>query len=317
MLKSKYIYAAVVAAAFAALTLTSGASPQRPNVDPGRGVIDSGGESELTPASPDPLSSTSTYYSVRPDVRECVSPMCGGYFVKRVNMSSTRCANGRDMTECYVAEIDWSGEPQIDGRKALLRGHIVAKRFRSFGNLGAFRVTEAWQAASDKKPTGMFYRVRDRGLRCVTFPCPTHYEARLNSIYSRNIAGVDLTGAAASDDQVSEASAAMTGVDGVIVAGDHGPVTGPGGRSIELKATQFYLRAGRQVGRRPPVKPPGQKKCFKTGCGNQVCADHNVITTCEWRPEYACYQKAACERQKNGDCGFTMTPELKACLAGK
>ncbi len=55
--------------------------------------------------------------------------------------------------------------------------------------------------------------------------------------------------------------------------------------------------------------------CVKTGCSGHVCADHDVITTCEFRPEYACYQEATCERQPNGRCGFTQTPSLTACLA--
>jgi len=29
--------------------------------------------------------SSSTFYLVRPDLRRCASPMCGGYFVRRVN----------------------------------------------------------------------------------------------------------------------------------------------------------------------------------------------------------------------------------------
>jgi hypothetical protein len=40
-----------------------------------------------------------------------------------------------------------------------------------------------------------------------------------------------------------------------------------------------------------------------------------VISTCEWRDEYACYQTATCERQPDGQCGWTSTPELDACLA--
>jgi hypothetical protein len=222
------------------------------------------------------------------------------------------------MPECYVAEIEWNGQPQVDAQNALLRGSIAAKRYRQFGRLGALRVSESWQAASDQPPAGVFYLVRDRGLRCITFPCLTHYEAKLNSTSVRNIAGVDLTGARASDEQVSEALAVMTRVNGVIVAGNHATVTGPGGRALELKATQFYLRAGGGVVTGPPViRPPAGKKCFKTGCAGQVCADKNVITTCEWRPEYECYQKATCERQADGNCGFTKTPELRACLARK
>ncbi len=256
---------------------------------------------------PDSLSSTSTYYSVRPDLRRCASPRCGGYFVKRVNQLFTRCADRRFATECYVAEIDWANQPQVEIRGALLRGNVVPKVYPGFGNLGAFRVSESWQAASDNQPTGAYYRVRDRGVRCITYPCPTHHEAKLNSIIHANLAGVDLNGAGAREELISEASRAMTEAGGVLVAGSHEPVTGPGGRSRQLKATQFYLRARKQTA----------KACFRTGCSNQVCADENVITTCEWRPEYACYQKARCERQANGKCGFTRTPELIACLKGK
>ena len=97
----------------------------------------------------------------------------------------------------------------------------------------------------------------------------------------------------------------------MIVAGYFAPVTGPGGRAQTLKASKFYLRSAGQVGGTPP---PGSKPCFKTGCSSQVCSDENVMTTCEYRAEYACYQKAICERQKSGECGFTMTPELRSCL---
>jgi len=104
----------------------------------------------------------------------------------------------------------------------------------------------------------------------------------------------------------------MTTPDGVIVAGVHTRVTGPAGRAQKLKATQFYLRAkpaGTSSGNDNQNKP-----CFKTGCSGQVCADEEVITTCEYRTEYACYKTARCERQANGKCGFTDTPELRRCL---
>jgi eight-cysteine-cluster-containing protein len=127
---------------------------------------------------------------------------------------------------------------------------------------------------------------------------------------SRNVAGVDLSDAGAPENVVSEANTAMTAPEGVIVAGVHSRVTGPAGRSQMLKATQFYLRA----------KPGGtssddqNKPCFKTGCSGQVCADEEVITTCEYLAEYDCYKTAKCERQANGKCGFTDTPELRRCL---
>lgn len=62
-----------------------------------------------------------------------------------------------------------------------------------------------------------------------------------------------------------------------------------------------------------PDAQPGP--CIRTGCSGQICSDRDVVTTCEYRPEYACYRNARCERQADGRCGWTMTPALRACLA--
>lgn len=62
-----------------------------------------------------------------------------------------------------------------------------------------------------------------------------------------------------------------------------------------------------------PGKPP--LECRKTGCSGQICADREVVTTCEYVEEYSCYQAARCERQQNGECGFTRTQELNSCLS--
>ena len=59
-----------------------------------------------------------------------------------------------------------------------------------------------------------------------------------------------------------------------------------------------------------PVAPP----CVKTGCSGQICADGQRMSTCEFRPEYACYAQAECKRQSNGQCGFSKTPALVTCL---
>lgn len=62
--------------------------------------------------------------------------------------------------------------------------------------------------------------------------------------------------------------------------------------------------------------PPPPAACVKTGCSGQICADGQRFSTCEYRPEYACYQTATCARQANGACGWTQTPALTACLGG-
>ena len=59
-----------------------------------------------------------------------------------------------------------------------------------------------------------------------------------------------------------------------------------------------------------------EDSCRPAGCSAQVCSDRDdVVTTCEWRSVYECYQSATCERQSDGACGWTPTEELNACLA--
>jgi eight-cysteine-cluster-containing protein len=66
-----------------------------------------------------------------------------------------------------------------------------------------------------------------------------------------------------------------------------------------------------------PPAPEAGAECIRTGCSGTVCteAGKEVMTTCEMRPEYECYASAKCEKQSNGACGFTQTPELTSCVA--
>jgi len=70
------------------------------------------------------------------------------------------------------------------------------------------------------------------------------------------------------------------------------------------------------------INNPGQQTgngCKTTGCSSHLCVDErdgDVVSTCEWRDEYACYQTARCERQASGQCGWTQTSELQSCLSG-
>jgi hypothetical protein len=60
---------------------------------------------------------------------------------------------------------------------------------------------------------------------------------------------------------------------------------------------------------------PGEG-CMRAGCSDHLCVEEgmDIASTCEWRPVYECYQQATCERQENGQCGFTPTHELVECL---
>jgi eight-cysteine-cluster-containing protein len=54
--------------------------------------------------------------------------------------------------------------------------------------------------------------------------------------------------------------------------------------------------------------------CVVSGCSGQICSEEEVITTCEYKPEYECYRDAVCERQEDGICGWTQTQKLEMCL---
>jgi hypothetical protein len=74
----------------------------------------------------------------------------------------------------------------------------------------------------------------------------------------------------------------------------------------------FYLQVS------STSKPVTGGSCAVGGCSSQLCGEasemKDIVTTCEYREEYACYQKATCERQSTGKCGWTETSELAMCL---
>lgn len=64
------------------------------------------------------------------------------------------------------------------------------------------------------------------------------------------------------------------------------------------------------------VTPKIAKGCVVGGCSSQLCVEEgrDVVSTCEWSEKYSCYQKAKCERQSSGQCGWTETKELLMCI---
>lgn len=59
---------------------------------------------------------------------------------------------------------------------------------------------------------------------------------------------------------------------------------------------------------------PPPDGCKKTGCNREICADKDMPSPCEALLKYGCYSKTRCERQADGNCGWTQTEELKECL---
>lgn len=61
-----------------------------------------------------------------------------------------------------------------------------------------------------------------------------------------------------------------------------------------------------------------QSGCIVGGCSGQLCSEATaepMMSTCEFRASYACYGKhSSCQRQPNGQCGWTPNAALAECL---
>jgi hypothetical protein len=194
----------------------------------------------------DTASSTSTYYTLRPDTRRCVYPLCGGEWIKRVNFDTTKCVDGSWADECRVLDVDYSALAFTDVERAgfensaiLVRG-TIAKTQVNGSTYGVLKVSEVWKPATETASHGIVYRVNDLGIKCITTPCVAQHEAKLDSTISRNIAGWDLSESDATDAQKDDMSNAFFSGEKVLMAGYNVYVTGPGGQAVQLQANQFY-----------------------------------------------------------------------------
>jgi hypothetical protein len=193
------------------------------------------------------------YYIVRRDFRRCVSPICGGYFIKQVNLKATPCVDGVFRSECYVSAIDWSSVKvspdelvkiqNDDGSRVILRGNIVPVTFPGFGEFGNLRVKEAFYAATNAPTKGTFVAIKDNGVRCITTPCFSTDKLVLNKPTISPVSSIDLSQAGATQKQLDAATNEIFG-QGLIAVGRTEVVENvdPTKRDTKFVATQFYLR---------------------------------------------------------------------------
>ena len=232
-------------------------------------------ESEVaTDGKADKVDSTYTYYSVRPDYRRCVAPLCGGYYVKKVNSKAA---------EVYVAEMsfDKAGLDEYDQQTfavggAIVRGWVNQKDFGSFGKMSVFAASEVWAAGSGTQTaSGTYYKLNDTGIVCAKAPCFNIKESELNDKYRTTLSGV--TG-----DLAGEAVPVLLSDDELLVSGynrkDKQPSYVTTGKVVEISA--YWKKVKHHEG---PT------------CANVKCA---AGTTCEmievWCFAAPCYPVPSC-----------------------
>jgi hypothetical protein len=242
--------------------------------------IDGSGSDEATAALTQDLQlgGDASYLRLRRDVRRCAAPLCGGFFVERVNRLSTICSDGERRAECYVADLDTSAiglSPDQEGliqsspTTFVLRGEIVSQ-LSDFGDVGRLIVSEAWQGHAGVTPRGAFSRVKNEGIVCITSPCLSFSSELLNHrLPTVPVAEVDLEGISSDP---SDAFEQLNEPDGLLVAARPTLVTGPAGRALGLDASEYYI----------PLLPNTQL------CGTRgapLCAEGSF---CDFPPESIC-----------------------------
>lgn len=220
----------------------------------------------------EPFPPSFTYYTVRPDVRRCAAPLCGGFYVREVNRDRTRCGDGAVQSECYVESLDFStttigGDPgpvlQKRAELLLLRGTFDAVPRPNLPiRLDTLRVSEVYQSASTKAPAHTFHRVRATGIVCVRFPCPVYARVELNSgAPPVGIATLDLGPTGSLGEKIRPL---LEQPLGVIVTGEATVERLPSELVRGLVVHDAFLPAGRSGGRVPkdPMPFPLPKECF-------------------------------------------------------
>jgi hypothetical protein len=152
--------------------------------------------------------------------------------LSRPNRSTIKCNDGEYHDACGVQSIAWDKlltkaqttkvEAAIE-RQAMdpsLGVQVLVKgEYKVYGDFVAFEPTEVWLAQkTDGNTDGTFVRLFDRGIRCITAPCPQYEEGRLNSSRQMNIDGIDFGDT--SDSLQEKIYTATTSPDGVILAGE-------------------------------------------------------------------------------------------------
>lgn len=223
------------------------------------------GPSTELATSTDDAAAGSGFFSLRRDFRKCAAPMCGGWFVARLNQPTTRCSGGAYEPECYVADLDTEALGDVANADfEIVRGRMRTRNYGPPGRYGVLDVEAAYSAATTGEPTGSYWGLADLGLECFAAPCYSVQAFRLNYQRRPTLSGIDATGVDLLPGMEERIYAAFAEGE-LIGAGALAwiPDEGPAGEGRHLIATKLWV---------PAVAPiPPELSCLEdTDCGASI-----------------------------------------------
>jgi uncharacterized protein DUF6748 len=171
------------------------------------------------------------YYTLRPDLRLCIWPACGGVWLHAVNSDLTQCADGNAASECYVSLLE-SNVAIGDVTTIVVHGTIVPETRPDTPPFFALRTDQVWEAVTSTPHSGPFWLANGHA--------GSFELTALNNGEMQHVHGIDFTDTGATNDQIQQAINALAG-GRLIIAGVL--TTGADGAPI-LKVSQFYQRIG-------------------------------------------------------------------------
>ncbi|MBK7860077.1 MAG: hypothetical protein IPJ65_15970 [Archangiaceae bacterium] len=209
------------------------------------------------------LSATSrTYVQLRRDMRKCIAPLCGGYWVHDVNRAN--------LNEVYVSALDFSGSGLSEDDQGhvyealgevVLRGKLGPKEAR-FGTR-PFIVTEAYRGLPGLAvgSADAFFKVKAESITCIRAPCPSMSAIQVNHSAKTLFHAYDAANLGGTRLDLSWLTTRAV-EDGAITAG----TLVKKGDALTLEPSNVFVRLPERVGPCPQFKlaacPSGQVRTY-------------------------------------------------------
>jgi len=199
-------------------------------------------------------------YSVAPDYRRCVFPLCGGYWLTPVNRVSTHVPSLDEAdagviiepSPIYVASIEFAKLGLSSAQITEFKGLIGEGRALVSGVLSDFEwayntfdvqmltATGVWGSANNNAPVGSFLEVSSSGIVCITTPCPYYNAQQINTFYSFLFHELNFDRAELTSSQLLLAQS-LVSKKSLILTGTRFVSQGVAGNGVGIAATQVFF----------------------------------------------------------------------------